>query len=449
MERIRELSNNQFLRHNLVYFAGTMIFGALSYLYYPILGRLMAPASFGEVQTLITIFLQYTIFLNVLDLVVINVLVSYESKQLARRVVLELEKLATIVGLLLVLLALIFSGPLKTFLQFQSRWPFALVGIAGVIAIPFIFRSGYLQSQKRFAHVTGANIVSAGGRLILGVALVILGFGTLGAMWGLVFAQLVALAFAAMAARRYGFQDTLRLHSLPNMRLMRPELTYAGLVLAGSLTVTLLYSVDVLVVKHYFDARTAGLYAGISVTARILFFLTASVAQVLIPSVSRQKPASQNQRTLLHSLGLLTALGGAALLVFYAAPELIIRILLGRTYLTYAGLLPRLSIAVFIVSLINLLVIYHTALRRYIVALIALIGSALTLGLMVLNHATLSAVVNDLIVSSACILGMLLILTITDLRLNGTKRNLLINPLSRGEGDCVEPNYLDHHPDVQ
>lgn len=422
MSLVRRLRENQFIKHNFVYFAGTMIFGVLSYAYYPVLGRLMPPSAFGEVQTLITLFLQYTIFLNVLDLVVINVLVSYKNASLAHRIVLELEKLATLVGVGIVLLVIIFSQQIRAFLQFSSPWPFALVGVAGVIAIPFIFRSGYLQAQKRFGLVTGANIVSGAGRLALGAALVILGFGTLGAMWGLVSAQVIALGFASISAQKNGFHESLRIRQLPDVKLLRPELKYAGLVLAGSLTVTLLYSVDVLVVKHYFDARTAGLYAAISVTARILFFLTASIAQVLIPSVSKQKSPEHNRRTLLRSLGLLVAAGGAALAVFCLVPGLIVGTLLGKTYLTYAGLLPRLSLAIFIVSLINLLVIYHTSLRRYLVALISLIGSAITLALMLMSHATLVAVVNDLIVGSACTSGMLLILTITDFRLNGTKR---------------------------
>ncbi len=422
--RTRALSDSQFLRHNFVYFAGTLIFGAISYAYYPVLGRLMPPSSFGEVQTLITIFLQYTIFLNVLDLVVINVLVSYKEPDQAHKMVLELEKLATLTGLGILLVTTVSSPKLQSFLQFGSPWPFVLVGIAGVLSIPFIFRSGYLQAGKRFGLVTGANIVSAVGRLLFGVGLVLAGFATMGAMWGLVIGQVVALGYVTVYARRYGFRESINLHNLPNLRILLPELKYAGLALTGSITVTLLYSVDILAVKHYFDAQTAGLYAAISVTARILFFLTASIAQVLIPSVSRQRTDRQNQEVLAKSLGLLVSLGGLGLLAFSLVPRLIIQALLGTTYLAYAGLLPRLSIAVFLVSLVNLFVIYHTALRRYVIAVIATSGSIITLALMLMRHDTLGSVVNDLIVGSACTLGMLLILTIIDTtRLNGTKHS--------------------------
>lgn len=410
--RAKSIFKSEFLRHNATYFTGTMVFGALSYLYYPVLGRLLPPSSFGEVQTLVTLFLQYTIFLNVLDLVVINILVSYTDTALARRMVLELEKLAAGIGLGIVLIVIAGGGLLEGFLRFTTPWPFTLIAITGVIAIPFIFRSGYLQAHKKFGLVTGANIVSAAARLLLGAALVALGFGTLGAIWGLAFAQIIALYFAVFFAKRHGFHESMHLRKLPDLRLLGPELKYAGLVLAGSLSVTLMYSLDIIVVKHYFDARTAGLYAGISVTARMLFFLTASIAQVLIPSVSQQKTTHHNTRILLKSSALLVAIGGSGLVVFYALPNFILRVLLGATYVTYAGLLPRLCLAIFLVSIINLLVIYFTALRRYAVMWITLAGSAITLGLMLMRHDTLDAVVNDLVVGSVSMLSMFLILTL-------------------------------------
>ncbi len=389
-----------------------MAFGALSYLYYPVLGRLLSPSSFGEVQTLITLFLQYTIFLNVLDLVVINILVSYADPGLAKRIVLELEKVSLGIGLGIVLLVAALGRVLESFLRFSSAWPFLIVAIAGLVAVPFIFRSGYLQAQKKFSLVTGANIVSASGRLVIGALLVAIGFGTLGAIWGLLLAQIIALAFAAHFAMRSGFREGFHKRKLPDVRLIMPELKYAVLVLAGSLSITLMYSIDIVVVKHYFDARTAGLYAGISVTARILFFLTASIAQVLIPSVSLKEPMRQNKQILLKSGLLLVTIGSLGVAAFYLAPHIILRVLLGHAYLAYAELLPRLSLAIFVVSIANLLVIYFTALRKYMVLWMAILGSSITLGLMAVRHGTLDAVVNDLVVGSICLCGMFLILTI-------------------------------------
>jgi len=181
------------------------------------------------------------------------------------------------------------------------------------------------------------------------------------------------------------------------------------LVLTGSLAITGMYSVDTVAVKHYFDAHTAGLYAGISTVARIIFFLTASIAAVLMPSIKLAHPAKQNRQTLLKSFALLACIGGAALLVFTLLPNVIIRILMGGKYLPYASLLPRLSLMIFIISILNLFIVYYMALRRYIVIPIVLLGVALTFGLLQMNHQTLQAVINNLLYGS---LGMLALLGI-------------------------------------
>jgi O-antigen/teichoic acid export membrane protein len=68
-----------FLRHNAIFFIGSVAVGLLNYLYYPVIGRLLSPVAFGEVQTLISLFLQVAIFLMVLGLVTINIVANYKS----------------------------------------------------------------------------------------------------------------------------------------------------------------------------------------------------------------------------------------------------------------------------------------------------------------------------------------------------------------------------------
>src|SRR5690606_3817783 len=137
-----------------------------------------------------------------------------------------------------------------------------------------------------------------------------------------------------------------------DLSLVKPELNYAGLVLLCMLVMTLLYSVDIVIVKRLFEAEVAGLYGGIAAVARIPFFLTASIAQVLMSSVKRSQPYQQNQKVLKQSALLLVGLGGASTVFFCIFPEWTVGILMGSAYLPYAHLLPPLSISVFIVSVV-------------------------------------------------------------------------------------------------
>lgn len=400
------LRDSTFLRHNAIFFAGSVAVGVLNYLYYPVMGRLLEPSTFGEVQTLISLFLQITIFLMVLGLITINIVANYQDKQQRNTVVLEFEKLALLVSLVFLALTIIFQGHLKEALSFESGWPFVLLMVALVASVPFMFRSAFLRGVQRFAGASLMNLLSAGGKLIFGVLLVAFGFGTAGAIGGLIVAQVVAAGVAAWAAYRLGLQKphSHRLLRLPSMQVLAPELKYGLVVLVGSLIITLQYSIDIVLVKYFFDPHTAGLYAGVASVARIIFFLTASVALVLMPMVKVNQERAKNRALLKKSLLLVTVLILPPLILFSIAPEWVVSVLMGQKYEAIANLLPRLSLLTAIVSVLNVLVAYYLALRRGAIAFVALVGAVATYATVAVNHSSPEAVINSLLFGSLIML---------------------------------------------
>ena len=406
---VRTIRSSTFLKHNAIFFVGALAAGALNYLFYPIVARLLPTGNFGEVQALVSLFAQINIFLSVLGLLTVNIVVNSGQGERRDLVILELEKLALVVGLLLMLLSVLFGGSLKQFFHFDSAWPFVGLMLAVFVSIPLMFRNAYLRGRQSFGLVSLLGVLAAGSDLILAVLFVLFHWRTTGVMLGLVLAQFLTFVYSAWLARRAGFSGWRReaLFKLPDMRLITPELRYALVVLVCSLTITALYSVDTIVVKHWFDARTAGLYAGIATVGRIIFFVTGTIPQVLLSSVRMNQPAAHNRQALAKSLVLLLGIGGSGLLVFSLLPRAIVGLLMGHRFLVYASLLPRLSLAIFLVSVINLFVLYHLALRRYTVALIAVCGAAAAAGFLAVNHQTPFAVVNDLLYACAVFGGLL------------------------------------------
>lgn len=202
---LNRLRGNEFLRHNAVYFVAAVAVGALNYLYYPVLGRLMEPDRFGELQTLISLFLQAIAYLTVMGLVTIHIVANRSAGE-ANVTVSDLEKLALLISFGLLLLSVIFSSRLKAFFHFDSALPFVLLAAAVVISVPYMVRSAYVNGKKLFGLNALSSIAAAGGKLLLSAILVAAGFGVGGAVFGIVLAQLAALALAAHFARRHGFQ---------------------------------------------------------------------------------------------------------------------------------------------------------------------------------------------------------------------------------------------------
>lgn len=406
MNVIRHARNNQFLRHNAVFFAGSVAVGALNYLYYPVLGRLLDPGTFGEVQTLVSLFLQLGVFLVVLSMVIVNVVANNGSEDKRNNLVFEFEKLALMASVVLLIASVVFGKQLQSLLNFESSWPFAVLALAVIASVPFYIRGAYLRGHQRFGQVSAGNILAAGGKLVLSTALVAAGLGTAGAIWGVVAAQILACILIAWWAFRAGLAPSAlgKRFSLPNFTLLAPELRYGGIVLAASLAITLQYSIDIVVIKHYFDATTAGLYAGIAAVARILFFLTASIAQVLISKIRIGGEISENQNVLNKSLAMLTIISLPVLAATIFFPSQLVGLMMGDAYVSLANLLPMLSISVFIVAIINLLAAYFLALRRFGIALLTVVGACFTYLFILLHHGSPTQVVESLLLGSAATL---------------------------------------------
>jgi O-antigen/teichoic acid export membrane protein len=402
-ERIKQLRDSQFVRHNTIFFIGAMSVGLLNYLTYPIIGRLLPAANFGEMQVLFSLFAQILIFLNVFGLLTVNIVANYEDPIKRNRVISELERLALAIGLIILVATIAGAVTLKHFFHFGSVWPFEVLAIAVLVSVPLAFRNSYLRGKKRFAQVSTLNFTAAAADLVFAVLFVLAGWRTTGAMLGLVAAQLIAFGFAAYLAKRDGFTESIHdsFFRLPDFKLLLPELKYAALVLCGSLAITLMYSVDTIAVKHYFDANTAGQYAGIATVGRIIFFLTGSIAAVLLPSIKMKAKPHDNRKVLWSSLGLTAVIGGGALLVFSLLPRFVVHVLMGSKYVPQANLLPRLGFVLFTISILNLFVLYHMALRHYAIILIVALGLSVTLILLTLHHQTLVSVIDSLLFGSA------------------------------------------------
>ncbi len=387
-----------------MFFVGVIAVGLLNYLFYPILGRLLTPSYFGEVQTLFSILTHITIFFNVLGLVVVNIVANQKSQAEANKIIVELEKFAVLLSFATFIVFLALVVPLKHFFQFGSAWPLIGLGLTILISVPLAFRRAVLQGIKDFSTLSWASVLAAFLKLILAISFVDLGYKTGGTIVAILIAQIVALIYVAFRLKRLGQSYRLKgtKLSLPDMKAIKPELVYAGLTLIVSLIFTVQYSIDVLSVKHYFPPDIAGLYAGISTISNIIFFVSGSVSGVLIATI--KIGAHANTRLLKRSLIFTFLIGGGSFVIFALLPKLVIQILLGKTYTPYAHYLPSISFALLLISFANLLFIYHMAQRAYAISTIGIVGSVITFVLMLANHTSVQAIINNVITGSAILL---------------------------------------------
>lgn len=401
---IELVKTSPFLRHNAIFMIGSLGVAALNYLFYPILSRVLSPADFGEVQTLMSLFTQAAIFLTILNYVTIHITINTLDEKERNQTLLGLEKVAMMAGYSLLIIALLSINQLRIFLNFTENWPFVALIVALAISIPLSFRMAYLRGKTQFMRASLTDGIGSAVKLLLAPLLVFLGFRSFGAIGALAISQVVSLVAGLVWARQAGFRGFALGTARIRFDLLKPYIKHASAILLGAGGVTVVQTLDILSIKHYFSPTEAGLYAGITTIAGIIYFLMAPVTGVLVTLVSGSQTLRKNQSRLKASLALMLLLGGGALLTMSLFPEIIIKLLVGPKYLIDAQYLPRIGLAMLFLALANTFMMYHIALKRYRYSLVSITTCAITLGLMYLNHGKIEDVINNIVFGSFILL---------------------------------------------
>lgn len=405
MQRLKRLSQDRFIKNNIIFFVGSLAAAFLNYLYHPILGRLLPIEAFGEVQAFISFSLLFAVFTGLFRNVIVNIVANYRGNEADKNTILYLQKLG--LYLALAVSAVLLFGSHYFARQFNFDSPYFFLALAATIFIGVLTSThqAVLQGLHDFKALSVAGIVGAASKVLLAVLLVYLGFNVAGAVGSLVLSGLAALAYSYYRSQRaFPLSNG---HKVRVGQRVRSELWYACLIFAATMAVTFLYTADTLIMKRFFPADVAGYYSGIAAIGRIIFFLTGSIAGVLLPSISSQDLAGQNRPTLIKAIGLTVLLGGGALLTFGLFPGTVISLMIGQRYAGWAHLLPKVSLFLFIVSLANLLFFYFLALRRNFILVAAIAGPASVLLLSFWRHGTVEQVINNFLIGSAVVLLLL------------------------------------------
>ena len=375
--KLRSYLRDDFLRHNVVFFFGSLMVAVLNYLYHPVMSRMLSVEDFGEVQVLFSIFGLVAVPLSIFNIIALNLYTNHKSFNSE-----SVQQFSLLTGYVagITALVLILATPfITTKLQLSSQIELPLVAIAILFGAFSIFGKAYLQATHKFGLTSIAYAIGAGGKLLVAVLLVSLGFNVTGAIGGLLIASILTFGFVKLYAREYiALPKRALLHFTPELR---NELGFGLIVLAGTGLIIFFTLADIIFAKYLFTPEEAGLYSGISVVGRIILFLTASIAGVLLAHVKISAPVQENRKFLKQGLLLTALIGGAVLLMFILIPNFVISLLVGSEYVVLAHLLPLVGLYIFIVTLINVCISYGIALRQKSIIIIGIFGIVSTMAL--------------------------------------------------------------------
>ncbi len=164
----------------------------------------------------------------------------------------------------------------------------------------------------------------------------------------------------------------------------------------------LMGSADVVLVKHYFDAHDAGLYAAASLGGKMLLYLVGFVPTVLLPQAAdRHARGAQTREVLFGSLLMFAVVALFGLSVFHFFGTQVLHALVGHAFDGAAPLLVTYGLAMVLLALTNALTYYGIATHRLAFTVPLVICTFGTLAAITAFHVTLANVVKVMVMGNA------------------------------------------------
>ena len=255
--------------------------------------------------------------------------------------------------------------PVDFLLAFLLHLPHPAVLLAAILAGPLTAyagaQRGFLQGARDFRRLA-VNFLLYGGTVVVAAVLLL---------------HLHAGEAAVPVATVAGAAGSAIYPRHPGAHLRRTAssgrlIDYS--VVAGAATAPVFNNIDVVAARHVLPAGGAGLYSGLSVMGKIIFFGTSSLSAVMYPRVAAAPSRSARRRLLLQTMAALCAVDAVALLAYGLLAPRLLRTVLGPQYVSDSPLLLLFAAGVVALTFVNLLVYYGMGARVRHFAIVPAIG---------------------------------------------------------------------------
>jgi O-antigen/teichoic acid export membrane protein len=363
--------------------AASTIANVLAFGYQLVMARLLTKEQYAILIALFGVLILESISSQVIQSATARLAAQYRARgdeaalhQFVRRWSLRVAIAMAVLALGVVALA----GPISGGLALPAI-SVTVLGPSLFFAGMFTFAVGLLQGLARFGWMGSVLIVQAGSRLVLGVALVLLGFGVNGAFAGAAAAIAVSVLAAAVplapllgAARR-----ATRIVELGGAETR--FFAFAAVVLLAYAALT---NIDAVLAPAILSPTEAGTYAGAVTLGKIVLFAPIAVGFILLERTARSHARGEpTERPLFLALGLVLTTSGLVAVAYVVAPAFFVGLIVGSQYPGTVAVAPVYGIAALSNALLNLWISYFVGRGEMRVGLILALAVAVEVGLLV------------------------------------------------------------------
>ncbi len=370
----------------MVLFAGSVLVGGVNYVYQFLMARMLPVDKYGELQSLLAILAVIAVFSNAISFIITKYSADFAAKQEWHKVyslvIVFSQKIFLASGIGLIVYVLL-SGHIATFLNLSSRFEVILLAVALIFGFTSSVTLGILRGLEKFKEVSLILFCIALVKLIFSLFLLKLGLSVDGAVG--------AVGIAAVVGYGISFYPIKFLYGKKREPVGGKKIfIYSLPVLASLLFTTLLWSMDMILVKHFFASETAGEYAALSMLGHILFFVLGPIGLVMFPLAAKAEANNEYPAKILKKALYLTVILGFLQISFFSLfPQLVIHFLVSDKFLSLVPYVGWFTFSMLLYSLVTLISSYFLAVGKTKSVWILFLGALTQIILLVLFHDTM------------------------------------------------------------
>jgi O-antigen/teichoic acid export membrane protein len=351
---------------NVIFYASSLVFS-----------RILEPVGFGELTSLLALSLVLAVPTGAAQTVVAERIATAKAAGDMERVRYMIRLGLGHVTAIAAVVGVIYIACIPLVVEVLAiRQPGPAIALAPLVVLTFIFpiTFGVLQGLERFAALGFVMFGVAASRLAFGVPWALEGGGAGGAIAG----QALGMAFVTVCVGWYYRDLLIGRGTGAATRGLRRRIDLHGLSASGAFVAfALISNLDLVLARVYLDGEQAGIYAALATVGKVIIFLPAAVAVIMVPNAARARAETGSSTRVLRLSAALVA--GSGLLVAVPsiiASDLVIKLMFGSDYeAATPGVLP-ITLAGVGLAMLNLLCVYSVAIRdrRWIFLLVGGVG---------------------------------------------------------------------------
>lgn len=381
--------NREFEKSSMVLFILMMGANVCNYLFQIVMGNMMTVEDYGTVNTVMGIVGVLSVPTTIVTMISARYIAMGEAEEAKEDIAGVLRVMFAFVGIvsgILIIVGILGAGKISDMLNLEAD--IYVIGTFGLAIVNLInsVSAGTLQGLKKFFPYGVQTVLVSGGKLVLSILLVYLGWRVLGVMVSVAGGILIAILYGINYIGKY-IKKAIMCKGTGNIEVKEFVKYAAGTIVAQGCIIAFTNG-DILLVKAYFSDEQAGIYSSSMVIGKIAMYLTTAIVAALFPMAVEKFQKGEDtiglfKKAMFYGGGMATACA-VGMVVF---GKYVIGILFGARYENAIEYLPYVCMFVVPLTFLTICMNYQLAVgKAKVFAVLLFIAVVVTVGLSTVLH---------------------------------------------------------------